>query len=124
MIDASWASVVEGAGDIKPLLMQTKSIGGSDFYYVDNPLSGQQGVAGGVGLNNIGLLIRTWGIVVDRNPSASPAWYLLDDGSGVRVKVIVPQDGSVPDLNTFIAVTGASSCYKQNNLLYPRMLAK
>ena len=124
MIDASWASAVEGSGVIKPLLMQTKSVGGSDFYYSSNPLSGQQGVYGGIGLNNIGLLIRTWGIVVDRNPNASPAWYVLDDGSGVRVRVIVPQGGSVPALNTFASVTGVSSCYKEGGLLYPRVLAK
>jgi hypothetical protein len=119
-IDASWAMADGGAATIKPLLMTNKALGGSDMAAPN----GQKGVVGGTGLNNIGLLVRAAGKVVERDPAPTPAWFKINDGSNVMLKVIVPAGGSAPGLNTFAAVTGVSSCYKSAGLLYRQLLMK
>ncbi len=53
---------------------------------IDDTL-GQMGVSGGTGLNNIGLLVRSWGQVVDIDTATPPTYYWLNDGSGVDVAV-------------------------------------
>jgi hypothetical protein len=100
--------LVEEADDtgLDPLVMTNKALGGGDY---EAALGfGQQGVLGGVGLNNIGLLVKTTGWVTEKDTSASPAWFRIDDGSGVGVKVF----GSVPSGTPYVTVTGISSCEK------------
>jgi hypothetical protein len=86
----------------------------------------QQGITGGFGLNNIGLLVRTWGKVT----LAGRGWFYLDDGSGVNsgcgvigIHVDAPSM-SLPTKGSYVAVTGISSCdlYLGNvvNTLRPR----
>jgi len=67
---------------------------------------GNPASAGGIGLNNIGLLVRTTGRVGEKNPSAG--WFMIDDGYGATVKVY----GTVPSGATYVTVTGISSCEK------------
>ena len=62
----------------------------------------QVGVEGGVGINTIGLLVRTTG----RVGTKGSGWFMIDDGSGVSVKVY----GTVPSGTPYVTVTGASSC--------------
>lgn len=107
-LDSQERCIVPGAveqtsntGLTAPLYMSNKAIGGG-------PLGLQCGVEGGVGLNNIGLLVRTTGKIGAIDTSATPMWFKIDDGSGVGVKVY----GSVPSGASNVSVTGACSCEK------------
>ena len=59
--------------------MNNRSLGGGAFGL-------QAGVSGGVGLNNIGLLVKAWGRVTEVDPVSPPAWFKIDDGSGRGIK--------------------------------------
>ncbi|MHB1459597.1 MAG: PEP-CTERM sorting domain-containing protein, partial [Armatimonadota bacterium] len=63
---------VTGSNYIKPLFMVNKSVGGANDGLIT-------GVTGGVGVNNIGLLVKTTGKVVKKDTST--LW--VDDGSDV-----------------------------------------
>ncbi len=89
-------------GSISPLGMTNKSLGGGNYGTVSGRM--QPGVTGATGLNNIGLLVKTTGKVGQVNASAG--WFMIDDGSGVGVKVF----GSVPSGKSYVTVTGISSC--------------
>jgi hypothetical protein len=104
-IDASTAWCA-GAGPVRPVFLTGGAIGGSDS--IDSLTRyGQQGVAGGIGINNIGGLIRTSGSYhyVDAQT------FTVYDGS--RATKCVAPVGVVPDLNwRSVTVTGISSCEK------------
>ncbi len=70
------ASVVF-AGAITPMAMSQKAIGGGA---IDGTPT--NGVDGGKGLNNIGLLIKTWGKVTYIDPNG--AFFYIDDGSAMK----------------------------------------
>ncbi|MBI2844057.1 MAG: hypothetical protein HYX78_11715 [Armatimonadetes bacterium] len=107
-IAASSASNV-GNGSVDPVAMNNRSLGGGDFSYVPGPPArGQKGVAGGVGTNNIGLLITTWG----RASLISGMRYSLSDGSGVEVILEMPGGMSIPE-GSHVVVTGISSCERE-----------
>ncbi|MHB9038744.1 MAG: Vgb family protein [Armatimonadota bacterium] len=94
-----------GTFDITPLGMNNRTIGGGDDSYIPGPpKSGQQGVIGGTGVNNIGLLVKTFGNVT----LLSATSFTIDDGSGVSVTVSCPS-GAAP-ASGYYAVTGVSSC--------------
>lgn len=103
------SAVKTGDGSVKPLGMTNKQIGGSALLL-------QLGVAGGSGLNNIGLLVRTWGRVVDMEQVTAPnqpTWFKIDDGSGRSIKCISESGGPSIDLTwlgKYVVVTGISSC--------------
>lgn len=98
----SEASVVSKAsGDpLKPLGMTNKALGGS-------------GIADASGLGNIGLLVKVWGKV--SSPSSADNTYVLDDGSGVGVKVLMPAGSTLPTEGSNAVVTGISSCQKEGS---------
>jgi chitodextrinase len=73
--------------------------------------AGQKGVTGGIGLNNIGLLVRLWGQFIYVDASS----FLLDDGGGTPVKSIVPPDVMIDPEWQYVGVTGISSCYKSGD---------
>jgi chitodextrinase len=73
--------------------------------------AGQKGVVGGIGLNNIGLLVRLWGQFIYVDASS----FLLDDGGGTPVKCIVPPDVTIDPGWQYVGVTGISSCYKSGD---------
>jgi hypothetical protein len=99
---------------IQPLGLNTRAIGGANWRYNAATGAGQKGIKDAVGLNNIGLLVRTWGRVT----YAGQGYFYLSDGAdlsdgsghaGVRVDtpgLIVPMVGSG------VRVTGISSCFK------------
>lgn len=96
--------VVSFRNPLGPLGMTNRTVGGGTF---GTPPWGQHGVPGGVGVNNVGLLIRTWGWIV-----ASGAGYLIvDDGSGTPVRVDTGRL-TQPPVQGYIGVTGISSLYK------------
>ena len=62
---------------IEPVAMNHKAIGGGAI--VGTPT---KGVEAGKGVNNIGLLIKTWGKVTYKDPGS--AFFYFDDGSGIK----------------------------------------
>jgi len=68
-------------GAVEPIGMGNKSIAGgssSDSWFT-NP-----GVPDGVGVNTVGLLVKTWGkIVAASDPGSLEHWIRIDDGSSV-----------------------------------------
>ena len=118
------SAVTTGSGSVKPIALVNRAVGGGDMI---DPLTslGQEHVVGGFGLNNIGLLIRTWGKIVDVEPVISPAlpsWIKIDDGSGVQVKCVIPSGVNVDSNWKYISVTGISSCEKIGPDLYRLIL--
>jgi len=99
-IAADSVTATSSTGEILPLGLTNKALGGGA-----NGL--QVGVEGGVGLNTIGLLVRTTGQVGTKGDG----WFMIDDGSGVSVKVY----GTVPSGTPYVTVTGASSCEKDGS---------
>lgn len=102
----------EATSEPCPLFMRNSSIGGGDFRYsIGSSEPDQRGVTGGTGLNNIGLLVRTAGQV----KSTGTGTFTIDDGSDVMLRVEVPPEVALPDLYSYVVVTGASSCEPDND---------
>lgn len=93
----------EGGNSPAPLGMGLRQVGGGPFGL-------QPGLAGGLGLNNTGLLVRVCGKVrgVDRSPT--PGWFTISDGGPDEVKCEVPNGFVIDPGWDRIAVTGISSC--------------
>jgi len=113
-------SMLTDAGGTEPLMLINRIIGGGDWNYNPGTGAGQKGVNGGSGLNNIGLLITT----VGRVTHADTDYFYLDDGSalddgsgylGVKVRAT---SLDIPAENSYVNVTGISSCSKEGDDLY------
>ena len=100
------------SADIQPVALTNRAVGGGDFNAYTH------GVTGGQGLNNIGLLIRSWGKVTSVNQSQQ--YFCIDDGSdplhvGLRVSYANLATGNSitpPDISLhskYVIVTGISS---------------
>ena len=85
--------------------MPNPTVGGGD---IGIPPLGQYGVLGGTGLNNVGLLIRTWGRVT----ATGTGYAVIDDGSGTPVRLDTSTLASLPEVNDYISVIGISSLYR------------
>jgi len=108
-----------GGEPLAPLGLPNRSVGGGDFCCEPPtpgpPPTGQRGVEFGFGLNNIGLLARTWGKVKERDQHIPPEWMIIDDDlvqPNTRVKVIIPAGLWVPDVDRYVVVTGPISCVR------------
>lgn len=107
---------------IRPLGMPNRSLVGGDSG------TGQAGISGHYGLNNVGTLIRTWGEVVEVDPAGG--WFRIDDGSTysngipVRPKVLLPAGASPPSPPLHVLVTGISSCEQEDADLKPLILIR
>jgi len=107
-----------GSGTVSTLGMNNKWLGGGDFFHqAGPPVTGQRGITDAYGLNTIGLLIRTWGRVTTIDTATPPAWYMIDDGSDVGVKIDLHPSpssyiplGSGVTVGSFVQVSGISSC--------------
>jgi hypothetical protein len=103
--------------------MPVRNLGGGDWLYDTATGAGQNGVDGGFGLNNIGLLVTVTGKVVT---AASDAFYVEDGSTALAgsapvrlyAKVICPPGTTVPAAGSMVNVTGISSCEKQNGTLH------
>ncbi len=109
------ACVKSGTGSVRPLGLPNKLLGGgaSDV---------QPGVISGSGLNNIGLLVRTWGKITYVDPAETFAYVddglMLSDGntlgsgssSVTGVRIILPGGVVMPPVGSFVILTGVSSC--------------
>lgn len=117
------------ADTFAPLGMPNANVGGGRLN--DYTL----GVANGTGLNNIGLLIRTWGKVVFVD--ADNKYFYIDDGThiydgggqsyGVRVGCDDLPAGMIiaaPNMGMLVSVTGVSTSFSLNGqicrLIRPR----
>jgi parallel beta-helix repeat protein len=104
-------AVENGTGSVDPLGLCNKLLGGGNYWYNESTGAGQKGVLGGFGLNNIGLLVKTWGSVTERHMGDSPAWFKISDGSlDGGVKVVLPPTVTLDPTWTYVGVIGASSC--------------
>jgi len=103
-----------GVGAAAAISMPNRAVGGGDFYYTSNPRSpgGQKGIEGMFGLNNIGLLVTTYGRVTD----SGRGWFYVDDGSAVSdgsgvIGICVDAGGmQTPAAGSLVSVTGISRC--------------
>jgi hypothetical protein len=86
------AATQAGMGSVAPLGMANKTLGDD-------------------GLNNIGLLVRTWGRIKEFEAIEQPTWFIIDDGSGVDVRCEVPSGVAVNRAWTYVSVTGISRLY-------------
>ena len=114
-----------GTAYVQPVAMPIRSIGGGNWNYSSSGTSGQAGVKDSAGLNNIGLLITSVGTVT----YSTAGYFYIDDGSGARdnsghagIKVLT-NGFAAPDVDTYQRVTGISSCYKLNGIIYPLIRA-
>ena len=103
-IDATSVTVV-GAGQISSLGITTKALYSGDFFYDPSAGTGQQGMAGGAGLNVIGLLVTTIGQVT----TAESGGFTMTDGYSQTVTVALPSGVDVPAPGSYVAVTGVVS---------------
>lgn len=106
-----------------PLTMNNRTIGGQTL---GSPPSGQVGVTGGYGLNNVGLLVRTTGKVIGQEGN----FLVIDDGSGSPdnpasyLRIDRTHLAAVPAIGSNVIVVGVSSLYKpgaeEMRLVIPR----
>ncbi|MDO8586798.1 MAG: hypothetical protein Q7T82_07115 [Armatimonadota bacterium] len=95
-----------------PLGLSGRRMGGG-------PMGIQEGVVGGQGLSNIGLLVRCFG----KFTYIDARTFAVDDGSTVVVGCV--PDSVDLDLNwRFVAVTGISSCRRESGDLLPLLRAR
>jgi len=107
---AAWELFPEAIGGmVNPLMMPNRALGGADQEYDPITGAGQRGVTGGVGLNNIGLLVRTWGIV-QMVPGQGAC--IIDDGCGIGLLVVLPDGALQPSVGDALVVRGISSCIR------------
>lgn len=102
----------EDSLEMKPVSMGNRELGGE-------ALGNQNGITGGLGLNNIGLLVRAWGRITHNGTTFMylDDGHTLNDGSGypgVRVETDQLASGNTITFPTSIGesvfVTGISSC--------------
>lgn len=125
-IDA--ASVAQnGEGTVAPVFVNNKCLGGGDWHYTSGTGEGQRGVKDGFGLNNVGLLVATTGVVTYEDPGG--AFLYLDDGSGLNDGNTLGNGGSAVSgiraltsgvvvhstVGTYTTVTGISTIELVNN---------
>ena len=110
---------LSSTGSVGPLAVSNRFVGGASWFFTEGSSAGQEGVKDGLGTNNIGLLVRTWGRVTH----VETEFFYLDDGSrledgsgnvGVRVN---GAELDLPAENQYAAVTGVSSCYRPGSEL-------
>jgi len=97
---------VYGTSNLLPVAMPVRALGGSDWEFNSVTGAGQIGVTGGLGLNNIGLLLRVSG----RFTKTGEHTFTINDGSGAVVKCIAPDDVTLNAGWQYATVVGISSC--------------
>lgn len=94
-INAESVEVQQSADSPEPLWLANKWLGGGDTPGYDaNTGAGQRGVAGGLGLNNVGLFVATSGRVVSVQQEGEESVVRLTDGSTTEPIVAI---GRMPD---------------------------
>lgn len=119
-IDATLAAP-DGAGNVTPLALNNQGLGGGKLGWQDaiwrwKTVEGENGPepvwSPAEGVNNIGLLVTTFGKVT----LSGRDWFYIDDGSHIddrsgTIGVYVDARGlDIPAKDSYVAVTGISSC--------------
>jgi subtilisin family serine protease len=99
----------EGGASISPLFMTNRSLGGGDWNWNPTTRTGQMGVSGGVGLSNIGLLVRVSGTVVSIEEPRHV--YYIYDGSFDGVVKVIDNTWPFVSVGDYVTISGVSSCY-------------
>ncbi|MEN6582140.1 MAG: hypothetical protein ABFD54_06785 [Armatimonadota bacterium] len=107
---------ITGSAQTKPRGIRADCVGGGDWNYVSSTDAGQKGTLGGQGLNNIGLLVRTWGKFGYVNPTT----FTVDDGSGA-LECVVPTGVTLNSAWSYACVTGISSTKQTMSGLIPQI---
>ena len=121
-IEASTVTT-NGVDEIEAHGINNRALGGGNWCYDDQTGAGQKGVIDGYGLNNIGLLVTTWG----KFSYGETLWdFMIDDGSRANVKCVTAPGEMVGLANgwDYVRVTGVVSCYKDGDDLYPQILIR
>lgn len=100
IVPTLFTSVIGQGYSIKPLGFTNKAIGGG----TDGEL---EGVAGGAGVNNLGLLVRTTGLVKNVVTDRGPIDLVIDDGSLTPVTVLGVTGTFAAD--DYVLVTGIAT---------------
>ncbi|MDO8684727.1 MAG: alkaline phosphatase [Armatimonadota bacterium] len=113
--------ISHGTGSVEPLFLSNNQIGGEDWFYDSGSGAGQMGITGARGMNNVGLLVRTFGKIT----SKQAPYFWLDDGSGVKDYTvgktgmkILQTYGVLPAVGNYVCVTGISMIYKGGTNYY------
>ncbi len=104
-----------GDGALAPVGMNNKTLGGGNWKIVGT--GGQKGTSNSIGLNNIGLLVKTWG----KYQPIDATNFSIDDGAGLNIKCTVPAGTFLGSGWQYVAVTGISSMIAENSI-YPHNL--
>lgn len=104
-VEHSWNPDLSEPCILAPVGMANKAIGGG----ANGLQCGVMDIKGNpiYGLNNVGLLVRTWGKVKSTDPAAHK--FTIDDGSGVCVTCLAPLSIDLPDEESKVIATGISS---------------
>ncbi len=108
-------TVKVGEGMLDPLGMTIRTLYCGDFHFNPATGEGQRGMAGGAGLNVIGLLVQVSGVV----SSTATDHFLMVDGDGRAVKVWLTPGMVAPPAGALARVTGIVSPQRIGNDLYP-----
>ena len=110
---AASTAIENGSGNLLPIALSNRDLGGSDLHSTVAG-GGQRGVLGGVGLNNVGLLVRIRGRVT----YGGYGYFYIDDGAGlldgsghqgVLVLGYMPLCSEMDPVGWYVEVTGISS---------------
>ncbi|MBI2843955.1 MAG: hypothetical protein HYX78_11200, partial [Armatimonadetes bacterium] len=121
-IDLQTAQVTGSGAAPQPLGLANAALGGTGLLMTP-------GIGDGTGLSNVGLLVRTWGVVRDVVGTQPNVVFYLDDGSNrssdggqIGVKVYTP--GPAPQVGNVAIVTGISSCESAGGASVPTLRAR
>lgn len=108
-----------GPTSVNPVALNTAGIGGSRFD------THTPGVVSGAGVNNIGLLIKVFGKVTQRQTTA-PKYFCVDDGKGLldgtttggvpNVGVRITADPASYAQGSYVTVKGIVSCFNSGGI--------
>jgi len=105
-----------GSGTLQPLGMSIRSFQCGGYQYDNSTGAGQQGMAGGTGLNIVGLFVSAAGKVTTSNTTD----FTISDGT-YQLKILLPQGASAPTPNMFVRVTGIVTTEKAGSDLVPAL---
>ena len=107
-----------GSGIVSALGLANAALGGGDWQYNDLTHAGQAGASGASGLNNVGLLVRTWG----RYAKIDASTFTLTDGSSQGITCTVKPDITLSSDWIYVSVTGVCSLHLDGALYRPVIL--
>jgi len=115
------SAIGHGTGSASAVAMRNSAVCGSDWQFDSDTHTGQKGGTSLFGLNNIGLLIKTWGSFTKTTDTT----FVLNDGSGFPITCLVEPPLSLSSSWQYASVTGVSSIFKVNDTTWsPRVLVR